>query len=210
VIAPGSDLSPEVTDRLRALGARGLVAFAERPLPHVYTYVIDQARMGRLAVEHLADRGHRRMLALKPRERVLRGLAAERLSGARAAARERHLGLRSVEVATDRDAIARVLGRELERRDRATGIYAFNDEQALVVLEVLRDRGLILPDDMALIGCDDSPAAGRVRPRLTTMRFDSHDRWREIAGHVHAMISGHGRCPTVIVSAPAVIPGETT
>ena len=49
VIAPGAELSPETAERLQALGARGLVAFAERPLPHVYTYVIDQTRMGRLA-----------------------------------------------------------------------------------------------------------------------------------------------------------------
>ncbi|MGO9892339.1 MAG: LacI family DNA-binding transcriptional regulator, partial [Solirubrobacteraceae bacterium] len=60
VIAPGAELSTEVVPRLTAFGARGLVAFDQRPLPHVYTYVIEQARIGRLAVEHLAARGHRR------------------------------------------------------------------------------------------------------------------------------------------------------
>ena len=59
VIAPGPALSPEVAARLRGLGARGLIAFANRPLAHVYTYVINQGRMGCLAVEHLATRGHR-------------------------------------------------------------------------------------------------------------------------------------------------------
>ena len=54
---------------------------------------------------------------------------------------------------------------ELERTDRATAIYAFNDELALVALELLREHGLSLPDQMAIIGCDDSPAAERVRPR---------------------------------------------
>lgn len=48
------------------------------------------------------------------------------------------------------------------------------------------------------------------RPRLTTMRFDDHGRWREIAGHLHAMISGEGDHPWTIASRPAVVAGETT
>jgi DNA-binding LacI/PurR family transcriptional regulator len=209
VIAPGSELPAEVTERLRALGARGVVAFADRPLPHVYTYVIDQARMGRLALEHLARRGHGRVLAIMPEETVLRELAAERLSGAREAAGELDVALRSVEVPVRRDAIHHVLTDELDRRRRATAIYAFNDEMALVALELLRERQVSLPDHMALIGCDDSPAAERVRPRLTTLRFDAHGRWREIAGHLHAMISGEGRVPEMTISEPAVVLGDT-
>ncbi len=199
-----------MTQRLRALGARGVIAFADRPLPHVYTYVIDQTRIGRLAVEHLARRDHRRVLALMPDEAVLRELAAERLAGARAAAKDHDVALRSVEVAVRRDALGQVLTGELGRSGRATAIYAFNDELALVVLELLREREISLPDQIALIGCDDSPAAERVRPRLTTLRFDERGRWREIAGHLHAMISGDGHPPMVTVSEPAVVLGETT
>jgi DNA-binding LacI/PurR family transcriptional regulator len=210
VIAPGAQLSAETAERLRALGARGLVAFADRPLPHVYTYVIDQTRIGHLAVEHLARRGHSRVLALMPDEAPLRGLAGERLAGAQVAAGEHDVALRSVETPVRRDAVGRVLAAELARRDRATAIYAFNDELALVALELLRERGVSLPDQIALIGCDDSPAAERIRPRLTTVRFDEHGRWREIARHLHEMISGTRRPPSVMLPEPAVVLGETT
>ena len=210
VIAPGTELSPDVITRLHALGARGLVAFDQRPLPHVYTYVIDQSRIGWLAVDHLAARGHRRVLALMPDDRSLRGVASERLAGATAAALEHDVSFRSVIAPPERESIECVLTAELDRHERATGIYAFNDEQALVALEVLRERGVALPSGMALIGCDDSPAAERVRPRLTTVRFDEHGRWREIAGHLHAMISGDGGYPEMTASHPAVIAGQTT
>ena len=210
VIAPGTELTPEVVPRLRAFGARGVVAFDQRALPHVYTYVIEQARIGRLALEHLAARGHRRVLALMPDDSDLRLLAEERLSGATAAADELGLSLRSVTLPMRRDTIEHALSAELDRPERASGIYAFNDEQALAALEVLRDRGVAIPDEMALIGCDDSPAAERVRPRLTTVRFDEHGRWREIARHLHAMISGDGDYPQMTASDPAVVPGETT
>jgi hypothetical protein len=42
------------------------------------------------------------------------------------------------------------------------------------------------------------------------MRFDDHDRWRDLAGHLHAMISGKGRVPKVVASEPAVVAGQTT
>jgi len=210
VIAPGRELSSEVVARLRAVGARGLVAFDQRQLPHVYTYVIEQSRIGRLAIEHLADRGHRRVLALMPDEPGVRELVDQRLAGATAAAREHRVTLRSARVLVSRDSIERTLAGELDRPKRATGIYAFNDEQALVALGVLRDRGVSIPDDMALIGCDDSPAAERVRPRLTTVRFDDHGRWREIAQHLHAMICGEGAYPEATASEPVVVAGETT
>ncbi len=210
VIAPGPELTSEVVLRLHAFGARGVVAFDQRPLPHVYTYVIEQARVGRLALEHLAARGHRRVLALMPDDADLRLLAQERLSGATSAADQHGVSLRSVTLPIQRDSIEHALDGELDRSERATAIYAFNDEQALAALEVLRDRGVAIPGEMALIGCDDSPAAGRVRPRLTTVRFDEHGRWREIAGHLHAMISGDGPYPQVTASQPAVVAGETT
>jgi DNA-binding LacI/PurR family transcriptional regulator len=210
VIAPGAELSPEVVPRLHAFGARGVVAFDQRPLPHVYTYVVEQARIGRLALEHLADRGHRRVLALMPEDADVRRLVEQRLSGAAAAAGEHRVTLRSVKVPVRRDSIERELAAELDRSKRATGIYAFNDEQALVALEVLRDRGVALPHEMALIGCDDSQAAEQMRPRLTTVRFDEHGRWREIARHLHAMISGEGDYPEMTASDPAVVVGQTT
>ena len=210
VIAPGAELSPEVVPRLHAFGARGVVAFDQRPLPHVYTYVVEQARIGRLALEHLAIRGHRRVLALMPDDAGVRRLVEQRLSGATAAAGEHGVSLRSVAVPVRRDSIERALATELARARRATGIYAFNDEQAIVALEVLRDRGVALPDEMALIGCDDSPSAEQMRPRLTTVRFDDHGRWREIARHLHAMITGDGDYPEMTASDPVVVVGETT
>jgi DNA-binding LacI/PurR family transcriptional regulator len=199
-----------VVSRLQACGARGVVAFDQRSLPHVYTYVVAQARIGRLALEHLAARGHRRVLALMPDGADVRELVEQRMSGATAAAREQRVTLRSVKVPIRRDSIERALTADLERPRRATGIYAFNDEQAIVALEVLRDRGVALPDEIALIGCDDSPAAEQMRPRLTTVRLDDHGRWWEIAGHLHAMISGDRDYPDMTASEPTVVVGQTT
>ena len=51
-----------------------------------------------------------------------------------------------------------------------TAIFAFNDNLAVGALEAARERGLAVPDDLSLVGFDDSEYAPIVTPPLTTVR----------------------------------------
>jgi DNA-binding LacI/PurR family transcriptional regulator len=53
--------------------------------------------------------------------------------------------------------------------DPVTAIAAYNDEVALAVLSGLRSTGLRAPQDVAVIGVDDIPAARLAAPALTTV-----------------------------------------
>lgn len=53
-----------------------------------------------------------------------------------------------------------------------TGVCAYNDNTALAVLAGLRILGLSAPDDLAVIGVDDIPAARLGAPLLTTVTID--------------------------------------
>jgi DNA-binding LacI/PurR family transcriptional regulator len=57
--------------------------------------------------------------------------------------------------------------------ERPTGIYAFNDEYALPLMGALHDRGICVPQDMAIIGTDNISFSAFVRPALTTISFDT-------------------------------------
>ena len=57
--------------------------------------------------------------------------------------------------------------------DRPTGIYAYNDEYALLLLGALADRGIQVPEEVAVVGTDDISFSTWMRPTLTTIRFDS-------------------------------------
>ena len=50
-----------------------------------------------------------------------------------------------------------------------TAVFACNDLMAIGALEVVQQKGLRVPDDVAIVGFDDIPAASWVRPRLTTI-----------------------------------------
>src|SRR2546426_11901568 len=57
--------------------------------------------------------------------------------------------------------------------DHPTGIYAYNDEYALLLLGALADRGRQVPQDVAVVGTDDISFGEFMRPTLTTIRFDT-------------------------------------
>ena len=57
----------------------------------------------------------------------------------------------------------------------STAVIAFNDQMALGVLAGLTQRGIRVPDDMSIVGCDDVPMAAMVAPPLTTIRMPTDE-----------------------------------
>lgn len=49
-------------------------------------------------------------------------------------------------------------------------VFVASDQMALGVLRALRELGVRVPDDIAVVGFDDMPAAALVEPQLTTVR----------------------------------------
>jgi LacI family transcriptional regulator len=63
-------------------------------------------------------------------------------------------------------------GRALMALDqRPTAVFASNDEMAAGVLHAVREKGLVVPDDVSLVGFDDTPVASSIWPPLTTVRW---------------------------------------
>ena len=59
--------------------------------------------------------------------------------------------------------------RLLDRTSGITAVYAQNDSMAQGVLSALHERGLGMPEDCAVVGCDDIPIAAHTIPPLTTV-----------------------------------------
>jgi LacI family transcriptional regulator, galactose operon repressor len=58
----------------------------------------------------------------------------------------------------------------LDLAEPPTAIFASNDVSAFGVIETVRSRGLRIPDDMSVLGFDDTPQTALVHPSLTTIR----------------------------------------
>jgi LacI family transcriptional regulator len=89
----------------------------------------------------------------------------------------------------------------LARAPRPTAVFAANDLIALGALVAARGAGLRVPDDIALAGFDDIPAARLVSPALTTMAQSEHAIGRRAATMIlerlDGLVQGAGRCEEV-------------
>jgi DNA-binding LacI/PurR family transcriptional regulator len=65
----------------------------------------------------------------------------------------------------------RAAGRLLDRAPELTAIFAHNDYMAIGAVRAVHDRGLRVPEDVSIIGCDDIDLAGFVSPALTTVQI---------------------------------------
>jgi LacI family transcriptional regulator len=126
----------------------------------------------REAVRHLIAQGHKR-IGLIAGPHGFRS-ARERREGFEQALAEANIKLSRGLVAdgqyTFESGIA-AADSLLDRSPRPTAIFASNDEMAAGVLFAARERGLGVPEDLSIIGFDDTPISARVWPPLTTVRW---------------------------------------
>jgi len=140
----------------------------ERPLPVRYVDLAHQDG-GRLAAERLLTQGRRRVAAIAGPLTLHAGRA--RLDGF-CDTMARH-GVAYVPYAVGnftQDSGEQAMRELLEREPELDGVFASNDLMAVGALHVLLERGRRVPQDVAVIGFDDSSAATASRPRLTTVR----------------------------------------
>ncbi len=69
--------------------------------------------------------------------------------------------------------------RLIEHRPKITAIFAQNDTMAIGVLSALRDLGRRVPNDCAVVGCDDIDMAAYTVPPLTTVHVPFYETGAE-------------------------------
>lgn len=75
-----------------------------------------------------------------------------------------------------------VAGRKLlSLPNRPTAIFASNDDMAAAVMQVAYDAGIAVPDDLTVVGFDDSAIATMVSPQITTVRQPIFEMTRDAA-----------------------------
>ncbi|GAA0439993.1 LacI family transcriptional regulator [Acrocarpospora corrugata] len=126
---------------------------------------------GFAATEHLIGLGHRRIGVITGPDDVRCSL--ERLDGYRAALRRAGLPV-DERLVRQGDFYAeggrRGAGELLDLPEPPTAVFAGSDQQAAGVYEEMRVRGLRVPDDLSVVGFDDTEVCEWMAPRLTTIR----------------------------------------
>jgi LacI family transcriptional regulator len=168
-------LPEESASELSALGEHGfrfvIVDPHQTPDERVPTVSAAHISGASAAVDHLLGLGHRRVAAITgPRGWIA---TEERLRGYRASLAARGiLPDPALERAGDfsvTDGYA-AMGELLALDEPPSAVFAFNDMLAIGAMQAAREHGLTVPDDLSVIGFDDTFEASIVTPRLTTVR----------------------------------------
>ncbi|MFD5822199.1 LacI family DNA-binding transcriptional regulator [Nesterenkonia xinjiangensis] len=130
---------------------------------------MDNEAGGALAAEHLISRGRRRIGTIAGPQDMAPG--ADRLSGWRRAMRAAGLADDLVEIADFSAESGGERMRRLLRREKGLdAVFVASDLMAVAAIHEIQAAGLQVPEQIAVVGFDDSQAASLSRPSLTTVR----------------------------------------
>ncbi|MBA4248375.1 MAG: LacI family transcriptional regulator [Microbacterium sp.] len=178
---------------LSQLGASIPVVFGGRPLdPQAttsYFVDVDNTLAARAGTQYLLDQGRRRIGTIAGPDDMPAGI--DRLAGWRGALTDAGLTTEAV-VHGDFSLAGGVhAARELlDAHPDLDAIFVASDLMALGAISVLRERGIAVPEQVAVMGFDDSPAALASEIPLTTVRQPSVEQGERMARILLGLLEG--------------------
>ena len=181
----------EDREAMQRAGIRAIESPFSGDVPDVFAAT--QERIGRLQATHLVARGCTVLGYAAPTDSRVRLFAELRLAGVRATCAEAGLPAPVVVPVELTTQAARTALRTWRGGDApVTGVAAYNDDVALAVLAAARAEGIACPDQLAVVGVDDTTAAQFSVPALTTVAQSLDAQARHLAAAVVAALDHSG------------------
>lgn len=174
-------------------------------------FCLDDVQSSYLATRELIAKGHTqigiiaKMDDLQGKYRMKGFIRA--LSEAKLRFQQEHV--LSFDTATKSDLSANLEVYLNDNRDDLTALVCYNDEVGLEVVHVCRKMGISIPDELSIIGQDNSYIAKNANIKLTTLTHPQEQMGRDAADWVIKNLQGKKDLPTNTYYQPVLIEGET-
>jgi DNA-binding LacI/PurR family transcriptional regulator len=223
------DLIKEYPALLQARGVEGILAIDTKlidplplptvliaghtTLPDITNVVLDHHMAARLALQHLYDLGHRKIVFMKGQsvstDTELRWSATMEMASDLGLAMDSRLTIQLAKDSTSPEISYPGIHDLLETRQKFTAILCFNDIAAMGSIRALHDSGLHVPGDVSIVGFDDIQSAAYQVPSLTTIRQPLKLMGNAAAAALLRRLA-HEPLPPLIQVAPELIIREST
>lgn len=173
---------------------------------------LDFEATGALCVEHLAGLGHREIAVIGEAAAVYErhtGFAERTVDGVRAKAREAGVRVLHRPCEGGYPAMAQTLSRIFDERPGTTGFIVQNESAVEPLLNLLRQQGRAVPEDVSVVAICPEQVAAQASVRLTSVAIPAQEMGRRSVEQVVAKLSGRGTDETELL-APELTVREST
>lgn len=204
LVAAGGDISDTMIEHLAGTGVPVVLVetlVRERPF---HCVLADNVHAGYLATQHLIRLGHQKIAALPGPQKY--SSLVDRLHGYYAALGEARLTVRADYLPTAISGVRQKGYHQMKELlalpDPPTAVFAVSDKSAFGALEAVREAGLRVPGDIAIVSVDDVADSAHSVPPLTTVRVPKREIGILAARRLHALVNGGDDLParTVVYS----------
>src|SRR5438093_5625891 len=198
------------------------IVLVDRDLPELSapTVLLDNEGAAYSAVWHLITRGHQRIAMLSGRAAI--STTTERVAGYQRALREAGIELDArlvVSGESTSEGGAMAANAVLDVNEPPSAIFSGNNLMSIGALQAIVNRGLAVPDDVALVGFDDFPFpwSDAFRPHLTTIAQPTYELGRRAAEILVQRLKGSRSIPVervvldgklVVRESSGAVPGQ--
>jgi DNA-binding LacI/PurR family transcriptional regulator len=211
------DLEREEIEEAMAGGVERILVLDVERHDDLATFYLPVEAIGRVAATHLIEQGHRRIAVLRPADPVQKRPFRLRLRGMKKAT----IAMDNVSlgifdwprgnIVPTLDAARAFVAKLVDMRDRPTAIYAYSDDYAFPLMRALREAGIQVPSELAILGTDDLPIGEQYAPSLSTIRFDKAALGERAVALINALITGEpAEERFLLVPVPYLVHREST
>jgi len=169
VIVTAMQMDDPLIERLSE-SKQPFITIGRHPLNENFNYIdVDNRSGAQQAVSHILRTGHRRVAVINGPEGTAHSW--ERFQGCKDALRQRGLSL-APELIAQGD-FSEASGYHAMKQflpHHPDAVFVASDAMALGSMRAIQEAGLRVPEDIAVVGFDDIPAAAVSKPPLTTVR----------------------------------------
>jgi LacI family transcriptional regulator len=171
--------------------------------------VIDNFQAGHQAVTHLLKQGRRRILHIT--SNLSRNVYEDRLEGYKQALKDFDIDF-NPDYITYND-LSNEAGQEaaqqiLDMDPLPDGIFVANDACAIACMSTLKEHGIKIPSDIAIVGFNNDPISRYVEPKLTTINYHGNEMGKVVMRNLINHLNGDNNISVtdkIILNAELII-----
>lgn len=194
----------------------GVAVSGHRSVPGITNIVLNHERAACLALQHLANFGHRRVAFIKGQE--FSSDTRVRWEAISEAARKFGINVKAnLTGQLEGESSSPLLGYQVTQKLLANGepftaLFTFNDISAIGAIQALREAGRRVPEDVSVVGFDDIQSAAFQNPGLTTVRQPLREMGRIAAETLLRRITAPAKAPypkEIVIEPELILRGTT-